>query len=111
MPPWGAVSGFGEFRNETALTQTELEVIAQWVDGGAPEGDARDLPPAPPGPPRRTGMRGPLRPLDGDHTLARTITLEGLAPEVVPQGASMRITAMLPGGAVAPLVWLYRYDT
>jgi mono/diheme cytochrome c family protein len=111
MPPWGAVSGFGEFRNETALTHSELEVIAQWVDGGAPEGDARYLPPAPAAPSRQASMRRPLMVIDGDYAVPRTITLDGLAPEVVPGGASMRISALLPGGAREPLVWLYRYDT
>jgi mono/diheme cytochrome c family protein len=110
MPPWGAVNGFGEFRNETALTPRELEAIAQWVDGGAPEGDARDLPPAPAAPSRQSAMRRPLMVLDTDYVLHRPINLDGLAPEVVPEGTSMRITALLPGGAVEPLVWLYRYD-
>ena len=27
MPPWGAVKGFGEFRNDQGLTQVELELI------------------------------------------------------------------------------------
>src|SRR5581483_9287328 len=47
MPPWGAVKGFGEFRNDQALTQEQLEVIAGWVEGGAPEGEPKDLPPQP----------------------------------------------------------------
>lgn len=111
MPPWGAVKGFGDFRNETALTQAELEVMAQWVDGGAPEGDAKDLPPMPAIPPRQSdAARKRLMVLEGEHALDRGITLEGLVPEAVPEGASMRITALLPGGAVEPLIWLYRYD-
>src|ERR671939_423700 len=34
MPPWGAVKGFGEFRNDVSLTQDEIMRIAQWVEGG-----------------------------------------------------------------------------
>ena len=47
MPPWGAVKGFGDFRNDEALTPEQIELIVSWVSGGAPEGDAKDLPPAP----------------------------------------------------------------
>jgi len=47
MPPWGAIKGFGEFRNDTALTPEEMERIVSWSDGGVPEGDEKDLPPPP----------------------------------------------------------------
>jgi hypothetical protein len=40
MPPWGAAPGIGHFANDHRLTRHELELIAAWVDGGAP----RDLP-------------------------------------------------------------------
>jgi hypothetical protein len=110
MPPWGAVKGFGEFRDDGALSLTELEIVAQWVDGGAPEGDPKDLPPGP-----KTGRRdaapGKRRiPIDGDQTVQHTMTLEAILPETVPAGASMRIVAELPDGRVEPLVWLHRYD-
>jgi mono/diheme cytochrome c family protein len=39
MPRWYAVSGFGEFANDRALTPNEIELVAQWADGGAPYGD------------------------------------------------------------------------
>src|ERR1700754_2318272 len=29
MPPWGAVKGFGEFRNDQSLTQEQIGLIAQ----------------------------------------------------------------------------------
>jgi hypothetical protein len=44
MPPWGAVKGFGDFRNDPSLTPLEIEMITQWVEGGAPEGDPAFLP-------------------------------------------------------------------
>jgi len=37
MPPWGAAPGIGHFANDRTLTRHELELIAAWVDGGAPE--------------------------------------------------------------------------
>src|SRR5690349_17801994 len=47
MPPWGAVKGFGDFRDDQGLTQEQLEVIAEWVEGGAPGGDEKYLPKLP----------------------------------------------------------------
>lgn len=36
MPPWGAAAGVGHFANDRRLTRHEQELIAAWVDGGAP---------------------------------------------------------------------------
>ncbi len=47
MPPWHADPAVGRFSNERRLTETERDIIARWVDGGAPEGDADQLPPVP----------------------------------------------------------------
>jgi hypothetical protein len=47
MPPWHADPNHGEFLNDRRLTQTEIDTIVAWVDGGVREGNAKDLPPAP----------------------------------------------------------------
>jgi mono/diheme cytochrome c family protein len=47
MPPWHADPHFGEFKNNPSLTQSEIDTIVAWVDGGAVEGNPKDLPPAP----------------------------------------------------------------
>ncbi|MFL6216502.1 MAG: DUF3471 domain-containing protein [Blastocatellia bacterium] len=47
MPPWQADPHYGQFANDKRLSQEEVAAIAAWVDGGAKEGDAKDLPPAP----------------------------------------------------------------
>ncbi len=47
MPPWHADPRHGEFRNERRLTDAEIAKIVNWVENGAKEGDARDLPPTP----------------------------------------------------------------
>ncbi|MFL6216503.1 MAG: c-type cytochrome [Blastocatellia bacterium] len=47
MPPWHAVKGFGEFRNAPPLTQREIDLLVNWVEGGAPKGEDSDLPTAP----------------------------------------------------------------
>lgn len=44
MPPWHAVKGYGEFRNASVLTQRDVDLIVNWVEGGAPKGDDKDLP-------------------------------------------------------------------
>ena len=47
MPPWKPAPGYGHFMNERRLTDTEIEMIARWVDAGAPPGDLNAVPPAP----------------------------------------------------------------
>jgi hypothetical protein len=47
MPPWHATEPHGTFLNDRRLTQLEKDTIANWVNGGALEGDKKDLPPAP----------------------------------------------------------------
>ena len=46
MPPWFADPGYSTFKNDPSLTAQEIEMIAAWVDNGAPEGDAKDKPKA-----------------------------------------------------------------
>lgn len=46
MPPWSAVPGHGEFRNERRLSEEQIAIIAAWANAGAPLGD-RKLVPAP----------------------------------------------------------------
>jgi hypothetical protein len=36
MPPWAAVSGYGEFANENSLTLRETQFIISWVEGLGP---------------------------------------------------------------------------
>jgi hypothetical protein len=46
MPPWFADPGVGHFANERRLSNSEIKVLADWADGGAPEGPARSKPAA-----------------------------------------------------------------
>src|SRR5271169_6797955 len=39
MPPWKPEPGFGSFHDNRRLNDHEIEQIAAWADGGAPEGD------------------------------------------------------------------------
>jgi hypothetical protein len=47
MPPWGADPTIGRFSNDVSLKQSEIDTIAAWVDGGAPQGDPAELPSVP----------------------------------------------------------------
>ncbi len=47
MPPWGADTPHGMFKNDPRLSPQEIDTIVAWVDGGAAKGNDRDLPPAP----------------------------------------------------------------
>ena len=45
MPPWFADPRYGSFSNHTEITEAEIKTISDWVDAGAPEGDAKAMPP------------------------------------------------------------------
>ncbi len=47
MPPWFADAAFKHFSNDPRLTPEEIRTVQVWVDGGAREGDPRDLPKPP----------------------------------------------------------------
>jgi len=112
MPPWGAVKGFGDFRNDQGLTSEQIEWITAWVGGGVPEGDPADLEtnpkiPEPASPVSRTGELV----VSGDVRLTRDFTVDGILPLSVPDQQSMQIIATLPSGRVEPLIWLYEYKS
>ncbi len=46
MPPWKPVENV-PFHNDRRLSDADIKTIAEWVDGGTPEGNAADAPPAP----------------------------------------------------------------
>jgi mono/diheme cytochrome c family protein len=47
MPPWHADPHVGKFANDRTLSQAEIDTIVAWVEGGAVEGNPKDMPPAP----------------------------------------------------------------
>jgi hypothetical protein len=111
MPPWGAVKGFGSFRNDRGLTQEQIELLTRWVDDGAPRGNnPRQLPLAPnfqePAP---ETLPEDVILVSGERVLTQPLALDGLQPERVSNG-SMQVVAALPDGSIQPLVWLYQYQ-
>ncbi|HLH01045.1 MAG TPA: hypothetical protein VKX49_32375 [Bryobacteraceae bacterium] len=47
MPPWHAEAPRGTFLNDRRLTENEKATLIAWADGGAPQGNPKDLPTAP----------------------------------------------------------------
>ena len=110
MPPWGAVKGFGEFRNDQGLTQEQVELVTNWVEGGIIKGNNPKMLPKVP----KFESPVPFRPpaggirVSGTVTLDKPFTLDGVLPDTAKNGT--QIVAMLPDGAVKPLLWLYEYN-
>jgi len=110
MPPWGAVKGFGDFRNDKGLTEEQLELIVDWEEGGAPEGDPKDIPRE-----IRFPMDSPVPRyvkqivVSGDTKIAEPMTLDAIAPKSVPDGAAYQVFAEMPDGEIEPLIWLQNY--
>jgi hypothetical protein len=49
MPPWhlDKTVGIRQYKNDRSLSDDEIATIARWVDGGAPQGNPAEMPPAP----------------------------------------------------------------
>jgi hypothetical protein len=116
MPPWGAVKGFGDFRNDKALTPEQLELIVSWVGGGVPEGEAKDLAPDPKFDQTTPGQHAADVPshgsiaINGEFQLHKDFLLDGIVPKAVPEDAAFQITAELPDGSIEPLLWFEHYS-
>lgn len=113
MPPWEAVKGFGEFRDDRGLTQEELELISSWVEGGAPEGNPKYMPPkrlfddwqdaAAPKGSSEVVLADGAKVANSSKVLA--IRVQNLKP-----GASAQIFAVRPDSSIEPLLWIYQYN-
>jgi len=111
MPPWGAVKGFGDFRNDQGLTQEEISLISDWIDADAPRGNNPNVLPPTPKFPKIIPFTFPKTALvvNGDFSLDRAFVLDGLYPQSVPANKTLRIVANFPDGHIEPLLWLYEY--
>jgi len=109
MPPWGAVKGVGEFRGDPSPSQIEIDMIVNWVEGGAPKGDDIYLPPAPhfsvESKPEAAGREVTVT-TAAALTLAAPAELAGLRPVRLAAGESLEVTAYKPDGAVERLIWI-----
>jgi hypothetical protein len=110
MPPWGAVKGFGDFRNDQGLSQEQVELISDWVEGGMLKGNNPNVKPEPPkfDKPPEAVPKGGLQVRNGTR-LAADLRVDGLVPGRVPDRQPMQVVAVRPNGGVEPLIWLYEY--
>ena len=44
MPPWFADQRYGHWSNSPRISAGQIQMLAAWADGGAPEGNAKDRP-------------------------------------------------------------------
>lgn len=110
MPPWNAVKGFGEFRNDQGLTQEQIETLADWVEGGAPEGDPAYLPPmtrqaaaAVPKTSAKIAVKGSL-------VLEAPVRIAGIQPGALPKGGALQVIATHPDGRIEPMLWVQAFN-
>ena len=111
MPPWNAVKGFGEFRDEKGLSQEQIQLVADWVEGGAPEGD-KILAPKPPRTFDAPAKRAPgltLR-VTGSARLRASTTIRGLLPGAIPKDGAIQVVARRPDGSIEPLLWVQKFN-
>ena len=117
MPPWNAVKGFGEFKNDRGLTQEDLEVIAEWVDGGEPEGNPMHMPPVPEFKSDTVETRLHLRLHPGERRLTfrgttplkHSLKAIGIRADSIPD-QGLRAVARRPNGAIEPLIWIEKFN-
>jgi hypothetical protein len=112
MPPWGAVKGFGSFRNDQSLTEEQIELVRRWVDAGIRRGNNPNVLPKVPVFPEAPTFRRPIGGISvsGPVTLQRSMAVDGIFPERVDVKDSFRVVAQRPDGRLEPLVWLHSYD-
>jgi len=106
MPPWGAIKGYGDFRNDPSLSQDELNRIAEWVEGGVPEGDPQYLPTG--APQALPTSRPPPGRWSSTLQLGQPARLKAIRPLVSVKSA--KVTAQKPDGSLIPLLWLREYN-
>jgi hypothetical protein len=113
MPPWQAVKGFAEFKNDRGLTQEEIELIDDWVEGGAPEGEPKYVPATP----KMADWQDPSAPqgssgvvIAGQAKLEAGVHAVAIRPKELKKGASVQVIAARPDGTIQPLLWIYQYN-
>jgi hypothetical protein len=113
MPPWEAVKGFGEFKDDRGLTEEELEIISDWVEGGAPEGNPKHMPEAPK---PEKWLDGSVPKNSSEIAVSSGTKLDAAAqvlairPTDLKKGTSVQVIAARPDGSVEPLLWIYQYN-
>ncbi|HJZ96699.1 MAG TPA: cytochrome c [Candidatus Solibacter sp.] len=101
MPPWDAVKGVGEFRDDPSLSVPEIDLVVAWVEGGAPEGN----PIYAPSPPIVDSTPALPAPLGIELKSALTLSAPMILTGIRPNGAT-EVAALLPDQSVRRLLWV-----
>jgi len=113
MPPWQAVKGFGEFKDDRGMTQEDIELISAWVEGGAPEGNPKFLPDKPK-PAKWLDPAAPAGAAEIDKSAGERLSgsehVVAVRPEGLRKGTTVQIIAARPDGTFEPLLWIYRFN-
>jgi hypothetical protein len=112
MPPWNAVKGFGEFKDDHGLAQEDIQIVAEWVEGGAPQGNPLYLPPRPDfSSAEIEKSNGSLRlALSGATVLKHPVEAVGIEPTQIPAAGVLQVVAQRPDGSVEPLIWIEKFN-
>jgi hypothetical protein len=112
MPPWNAVDGFGEFKNSRGLSQEDIEIVAQWVEAGSPEGNPIYLPPEPDIHSRQS-ENYPHRSrwtVSGKRSIKHPTEAIGIRAEKIPSGGTLQVIAERPDGSIEPVIWIQKFN-
>jgi mono/diheme cytochrome c family protein len=115
MPKWHAARGYGDFANDPSLSDFEISMIAEWVDGGTPKDPPKRAATLPAGPPPARIER--IVPPAGARELTvrctdRTLP-DGELLAVRPQlarGGWAGISVLLPSGRREIVAWVRDFD-
>ncbi len=111
MPPWNAVKGFGEFKNDHGLAQEDIQIIAEWVEGGAPQGNPLYLPSKPDFSVAKTqGAVEKRIALSGPTVLKQPVEAIAIEPTQIPSTDSLQVVAQRPDGSTEPLIWIEKFN-
>ncbi len=111
MPPWPAAKGFGDFRNDASLSQFEIDLIVDWIEGGMPKGDAKDAPPpiSTNEEPRRQYVSAVLK-VTGQRGIPARLRAVGVQPSAA-EGQPVEVLLIRPDGTRETLVWVREYSS
>jgi hypothetical protein len=109
MPPWGAVKGFGDFRGDMALSGEEIQLIVDWVNGGAPEGDKTLLPAESAEPYNPARAEGRSQVISGVVRLTTSRRLIAIRPRSLDEHANVRVVLERPDTSIEPLLWIREF--
>jgi hypothetical protein len=113
MPPWGAVKGVGGFVADPSLSGPEIDMLAAWVEGGAPEGDPAYLPHRLPAaePAAALPRYGKAVAVRQELVLSQPARVMAVRPAGLADHASLEAWALRPDGEVDRLIWINDYRT